>query len=115
MERVGTREDILRRDYSEEFDQLRKNRMVQSHYKYGWVRETYPTKLADAIASMEKRIELYKETGNTEWLVDAANFAMIEFMHPQHPQACFRPTTSCESPGLNGISAKELLENKEGE
>jgi DNA/RNA-binding domain of Phe-tRNA-synthetase-like protein len=110
-----TREDILKEDYSEAFDQLRKNRMIQSHYKYGWVKATYPTKLADAVKSMEKRIQLYKETGNTEWLVDAANFAMIEFMFPQHPHHSFRATPSSESPGLEGISSKELMESVKGE
>lgn len=43
-----------------------------------------------------------------------ANFAMIEYMHPSHPQAHFRATGSDESPGLkNGISYKELMEEGE--
>lgn len=67
--------------------------------------------MGKAIDSAEERLRLYRETGNTEWLVDLANFAMIEFMHPSHPQAHFRATGSDESPGLkNGISYKELME-----
>ena len=78
--------------------------------KYGWTSKTYP-ELAKAIDSAEERLRLYRETGNTEWLVDLANFAMIEYMHPSHPQAHFRATGSDESPGLkNGISYKELME-----
>jgi hypothetical protein len=30
---------------------------------------------------------MYKDTGNTEFLCDIANFAMIEYMQPQHPNA----------------------------
>ena len=80
---------------------------------YGYVAQIlsrYP-ELAKAIDSAEERLRLYRETGNTEWLVDLANFAMIEYMHPSHPQAHFRATGGDESPGLkNGISYKELME-----
>lgn len=101
---------ILQRDWSKEFINLMQNRIIVSHYKYGWISQNYP-ELAKAIDSAEERLRLYRETGNTEWLVDLANFAMIEFMHPSHPQAHFRATGSDESPGLkNGISYKELME-----
>lgn len=106
---MDTKEQILKRDYSTEFDSLRQNAIVQSHYKYGWMSETYP-ELADAFGSLEKRVELYKQTGNADWLIDIANFAMIEFMHPAHRKYHFRRTSSDESPGLDGISSKELLE-----
>jgi hypothetical protein len=107
---METREQILARDYSEEFDALRQNRIVQSWYKYGWTSETYGNKLADAMACAEQRVALYRKTGNREHLVDAANFLMIEYMHPQHPNAHFRAESSEESPGLVGISAKQLME-----
>lgn len=107
---MDTLEQIKARDYSVEFDELRLNRMIVSHYKYGWVSETYGNHLADAVKSLEKRLELYKQTGNTEFLLDVANFAMIEYMYSQHRYAHFRATDSNESPGLVGISSKELLE-----
>ena len=106
---MDTREQILRRDYSTEFDTLRQNSMLQSHYKYGHISENYPA-LADAFGSLKKRVELYEQTGNADWLIDIANFAMIEFMHPAHKDYHFRRTGSDESPGLDGISSKELLE-----
>lgn len=43
-------EKILERDWSEEFDKLAKNRMIVSHYKYGWCSQTYP-ELAQAYKS----------------------------------------------------------------
>ena len=107
---MADQDAILRRDYSDEFDSLRKNSIIQSHYKYGWMSESYP-ELADAFGSLEKRVALYKETGNADWLVDIANFAMIEYMHPAHKDFHFRRTASNESPGLDGISAKELMES----
>jgi len=105
--------EILRRDFSEDFVRKMKNRIVVSHYKYGWMSDTYP-ELADAIGCLEQRLALFKETGNTEHLVDVANFAMIEFMYPRHPNAHFKGTDSDCSPGLVGISYKQMIEEMEG-
>ena len=96
-------------EYSEEFDRLRKNRMLTSYYKYGPLKENCKPGMVDMIASLEKRLEAYKRTGNTEFLCDVANFAMIEFMYPQHPDAHFRATDSDESPGIVGITINELM------
>jgi len=85
-------------DYSRDFLQGMLNRMLVSHYKYGPLNETYPTKI-DALRSLEARLDEYRRTGNTEFLIDAANFAMIEFMHPSVHDAEFRPTDSDASPG----------------
>lgn len=109
---MESKEQIISRDWSPEFVGLMQNRIVVSHYKYGWMSESYPTGLANALESLKARIALYEQTGNTEWLVDVANFAMIEYRFPQHPQAHFRATDSAESPGLIGISAKELIEEE---
>ncbi|MEN6312791.1 MAG: hypothetical protein ABFD25_00930 [Clostridiaceae bacterium] len=98
--------NILQTEYSEHFDMLRKNRMVVSFHKYGPVKINYGEKLVSAINNLEKRLELYKQTGNTEYLCDIANFAMIEFMHPQHPDAHFNDMS--ESPGLGGMTYREI-------
>lgn len=104
-------QEILSREWSGEFVKLMQNRIVVSHYKYGWMSQTYPD-LAQAAKCIRERLELYEKTGNTEWLVDIANFAMIEYRFPSHPQAHFRATDSRESPGLaGGISYKELMED----
>ncbi|HEY9060968.1 MAG TPA: hypothetical protein VIO64_10780 [Pseudobacteroides sp.] len=101
-------ERILKTEYSENFDNLRKNRMVMSYYKYGLVKENYGNKLVNSIKTLEERLELYKQTGNTEYLLDVANQAMIEFMYPQHPKPYFEATDSDKSPGLAGMSINEL-------
>lgn len=100
----------MSKEYSQEFDRLRRNRMEMSFYKYGPVRKNYATGNIRAIPTLKKCLEKYEETGNTEYLVDAANYAMLEFMYPQHPQGHFRPTGSEESAGIVGMSVKEMEE-----
>jgi hypothetical protein len=100
-------EKILSTEYSERFDELRKNRMVVSHYKYGFIKENAEKRAVEYIPTLEKRLQAYKDTGNTEFLADIANFAMIEFMYPQHPNAHFEATDSDKSPGLVGMSSVE--------
>lgn len=105
---MKTKEDILKTEYSLEFDELRKNRMATSFYKYGPVKENYGGKLVDCIENLIIRLEKYNETGNAEYLADVANFAMVEFMYPQHPKAHFKATDSDKSPGLTGMTFREI-------
>jgi hypothetical protein len=85
-------------EVSVEFLQGMANRMATSFYKYGRVADAYPSKV-DALRSMQVRLDRYAASGNTEHLVDAANFLMIEFMHPSHPSAHFTPEDSHASAG----------------
>lgn len=85
-------------EFSQTFAQGMADRMSMSYYKYGKVAEAYPSHV-DAIASLKLRLDKYERTGNTEWLMDVANFAMIEFMHPRHEKAHFAATDSNASPG----------------
>ena len=102
------KEQILSTEYSQLFDNIRKNQMVMSYYKYGSVSENYKTeKTIDAIGSLEKRLQKYKETGNTEFLADLANFAMIEFMYPQHEKAFYKATDS-GSCDIQGFGVNEV-------
>ena len=103
----------ISQEYSEEFDRLRKNRVEQSFYKYGPARKNYKNGNINALASMERCLIKYNETGNREYLVDAGNYLMFEFMFPQHPKAHFRQTPSEESAGIVGISVAEMEKIKE--
>lgn len=103
-------EKVLATDYSESFDELRKKQMVVGHYKYGSIRKNAKNRLIEYIPTLEKRVQAYKETGNTEFLADIANFAMIEYMYPQHPNAHYTPTDSDGSPGVVGMSEQEIQE-----
>ena len=107
--------DILQRDFSNEFIKKMQNAILLSHYKYGFASKTYP-ELAQARKCIDERLELYNKTHNTEYLVDIANFAMLEYMYPSYEDAKYIPTDSSESPGLaGGISYKELMENANDE
>jgi len=99
---------ILATEYSEKFDKIRKDMMIMSFYKYGPLQDNYKKhKTINAIGSLEKRLQKYKETGNTEFLADIANFAMIEFMNPQHANGHYTPTDegACE---IDGFGINEL-------
>ena len=95
------------KEYSEKFDELRKNRIRVSFHKYGSVADNYGKGFVQAIPTLEKCLDKYKETGNTEYLCDLANYAMFEFMYPQHPKGHFRATDSRESAGIIGLSVNE--------
>lgn len=79
--------------YDSDFIEKMKNRMQVSGAKYGPV-----TGAQDALACLRERLRLYERDGNTEWLVDVANYAMIEFMIPSHDNAHFNADTV--SPGI---------------
>lgn len=99
---------ILTTEYNFDFDKKCQDAMVMSFYKYGPVKVNYGEKLVDAIKTLEERLELYKKTGNTEYLVDVSNMARIEFTYPQHPNAYYKATDSDKSPGLRGMSINEI-------
>jgi hypothetical protein len=97
---------------SQAFIQGMVDRMAVSYYKYGHVKDNFP-EVMDAVAMIEDRLRMYKDTGNTEWLMDAANYAMIEFMYPRHPDAHYRPTDSNESPGRIMTDGRRTRHTKE--
>jgi hypothetical protein len=89
---------ILSTEFDETFVEGMRSRMVVSFYKYGLLTDAYPHKIS-ALASLHDRLRKYAETKNTEYLIDAANFAMIEFMHPSLEGAFFAGTDDDGSPG----------------
>jgi hypothetical protein len=85
-------------DFSPEFSQLMRNRMRTSYHKYGkWSKNR---SYVDCLKNVQRRWEEYLKTGNTEFLIDAANFCMMEWLLPSHANAHFRATTSDEAPAI---------------
>lgn len=102
------RDKILKTEYSEQFDKIRKDMMIMSYYKYGPLKDNYGTyKCMNAIENLKIRLNKYLETGNTEYLADVANFAMLEFMNPSIEGAKYTPTDNpnCE---LAGFAINEI-------
>ena len=97
-------------EYSERFDELRKNRVKTSFYKYGSARINYGERLVDALQSADNCVKKYIATGNTEYLLDAANYLMFEYMYPRRKGAFFRATESHESAGIAGIPVNQLID-----
>lgn len=90
-------------EFSAEFVQQMANRMAVSYHKYGPIADGYPDNI-DALVSLDQRIRLYQQTGNTEYLVDVANFALIEYLRPGHPMSHFTATDSDGSPGRTTVT-----------
>ena len=93
--------EILCREYSDEFDRLRKNRVNVSFFKYGSARDNFGGGRVDAISTAELCIEAFKKDKNTEHLVDASNYLMFRFMYP-YPGESFSPTDDSASVGTVG-------------
>lgn len=74
------------------------DRMLMSVPKYGKIT---PDAVSDRgwMESIRLRLDLFYESGNTEWLMDIANFMVIMSTFPCHPRWHFRSTASHESPG----------------
>lgn len=102
-------DEVLKTEYSSKFDEIRQKMMITSFYKYGPAKRNYPSRIK-AIESLEKRLEAYKATGNTEYLADIANFAMLEYMYPSHEKAHYKATDSKDSPGIVGLGISEKVD-----
>lgn len=104
--------DEWKKSWSDNFVKKMMNAIETSHYKYGLASKTYP-ELAQAHKCIQERLNLYLKTHNTEYLVDVANFAMLEFMFPAFEDAKYIPQDSGSSPGLaGGIGYKQLMEGE---
>ena len=93
--------EILRREYSEQFDKERKYRIEVSYHKYGPARDNFAGGRVDAIKTAELCLDAFKKDNNTEHLVDAANYLMFRYMYP-YPGEYFKATDSSGSVGTVG-------------
>lgn len=70
-----------------EFDELRYRRLL-----FGYMRYQHKPKAQkyDYIDALKRHVRAYEETGNLEHMVDAANYAMLEFKKGHHPNRHFK-------------------------
>lgn len=84
--------------------------MMVSFHKYGRVADAYPLKFA-AVDDVRTQMAKYRETGNKHFLVDAANFAMIEAMHPGRKDGAeWLGNDAADSPGRNTAAGHRLVQ-----
>ncbi len=76
---------LRRSEWSNRFERLMRNRLLMGAYRYGLMHAQGKSEY-DRCADINRRIDLYTESGNLEHLVDAANLAMLEFEEGRHPQ-----------------------------
>lgn len=81
--------------------------MCVSYFKYGLVAKVYPDQF-DALADVRTRITEYRKTGEFNYLVDAANFLMIECMHPRQTEAHWGRNEDDNSPGRMNAATRRL-------
>ena len=99
---VSAAVDVKKSEYSEEFDNLRKNRIMVSFYKYGPARDNFGGGRVDALATAQLCMDAFRKDRNTEHLIDAANYLMFRYMYPM-PGEFFKTTDDSGSVGTVGI------------
>lgn len=103
--------NLLNTEYSERFDNIRKNMVLTSYFKYGKASKNFKGDYVDALGCIDMCLKKFKETKNTEYLADAANYCMFRFMFPKNGES-YTPTDSDGSAGICGMSVKEIEEFK---
>lgn len=106
MDRAG----VPRTEFNPAFVTRMVAAMMVSYHKYGRVADAYPLKF-NAASDVRARMSKYRETGNMHFLVDAANFAMIEAMHPAPERnAQWGANDAASSPGRSTASGNRLVQ-----
>ena len=72
-------EELKESEWSEEYEQLRHNRMVMGAFRYGQIKYQ-PLGKFDHSKEAKRRIDLYDQTHNLEHLLDAGNIIMLGFI-----------------------------------
>lgn len=81
-------EDLKESEWSVEFEQLMRNRLILGAIRYGKLHAKNKPSY-NRIESCFKRLEKYNQTGNKEFLVDVANLCLLEFEECNHPLGHF--------------------------
>jgi hypothetical protein len=83
-----TLNELRRTEWSPEFEQLMRNRLIIGALRYGRIHGPRPR--YDYVGDAQRRLALYAGTGNTELLVDVANEMLLAWLHDDHPNKHFR-------------------------
>ncbi len=83
----ATFDQIREQECGDGFCDMMDNRLVMGFLRYGPMKSTKP--LFYDLEKARQRLELYEQDGNTEHLIDAANFCRCEFKRSRHPNKHF--------------------------
>lgn len=81
--------DLEKSEWVPEFETLMRNRMIMGALRYGLLANKKQSNY-NYIEYLERKIVIYKQTGNTECLVDIANICQIAFLYDNHPNKHFQ-------------------------
>lgn len=84
--------EVRATSWDEQFLRLMFNRLLMGRLRYGSKRPSPNQVRYNYTKSVKDKIDLYEKTGNTEHLIDIANYAMLEFRHGTHPNKHFSAT-----------------------
>lgn len=76
-----TYEELKKSEWSDEFEEGMRNRLILGALRYGKL-YTGGKKKYDRVDSIKRRIDMYEKTRNKDWLFDVANEALLEFAEP---------------------------------
>lgn len=80
--------ELVSTEWSQEFERLQRNRMFMGALRYGRLGAAGKPQY-DRCTDIKRRVSKYKDTGNLEYLVDAANLCQCEFVEGDHPNKHF--------------------------
>ena len=72
-------ESLCESEWDLEFEMYMRNRLVMGSFRYGLIAEQDLNKY-DIVKECRRRLDLYEETNNLEYLVDAGNMTLLEFV-----------------------------------
>lgn len=78
-------EAAVKKKWCKKFFKLMRTRLEMGYLRYEVGNQGANKKKYDYIKAMRDKIDLYEKTGNTEFMVDVGNYAMLEFSQGNHP------------------------------
>ena len=94
LRRLPPLEQLRVSEWSPRFEHLMRNRLIMGAMRYATMEEKKRTGAAkwDLVGTLRRKADLYEKTGNTEILVDIANYALLAFEFDAHPSRHFSAT-----------------------
>jgi len=82
--------DLEKSEWSPRFEALMRNRLLMGALRYGTLEQKRHRKAPyDLMGAIKEKLRLHDETGNDEYLVDIANYCLLEFEIGHHPNKHF--------------------------
>jgi len=88
-------DELWQSEWSACFERAMRHRLVMGALRHGVIGAAGKPDY-DRVTEAIRRLCEYRRTGNLEFLVDAANFCLLEFVESRHPQRHWAPSDDAE-------------------